>query len=81
MNYFGVNFPLDVCECGARGSFADKCPHCGSDNISRLRRVSGFLSEASKFAEGKAAELAARKPGRLEDVPKRDSRKKLSRRV
>ena len=61
-NYFGVNFPLDVCrQCGFSGRLGDTCPHCGSADIQRLRRVSGYLSLDKSFTEGKKRELAARK--------------------
>lgn len=61
-NYFGINFPLDVCnECGHTGRIASTCRCCGSSNIKRLRRVSGYLSEQSSFTRGKAKELLMRK--------------------
>lgn len=61
-NYFGINFPLDVCnECSHTGRIASTCRCCGSSNIKRLRRVSGYLSEQSSFTKGKAKELLMRK--------------------
>ena len=40
--YFACNLPNDVCnDCGYTGEFSDKCPECGSTNISQLRRVTG----------------------------------------
>ena len=60
-NYFGVNFPLDVCKkCGHVGRTAERCPRCGAASILRLRRVSGYLAETDRFTKGKSAELAAR---------------------
>jgi ribonucleoside-triphosphate reductase len=61
VNYFGINFPLDICSCGHRGVLANECPYCGGTEIKHLRRVSGYLSEADRFARGKKAELNARK--------------------
>jgi len=61
INYFGINFPLDICTCGAKGIFNDNCDCCGKDEITRLRRVSGYLSESRKFTKGKKAELKERK--------------------
>lgn len=61
-NYFGINFPLDSCDdCGWNGSTVGKCPLCGSHNITRLRRVSGYLSKDTSFTDGKKAELALRR--------------------
>ena len=43
--YFAVNLPNDHCEnCGYTDEIGGKCPICGSDNISRLRRVTGYLT-------------------------------------
>lgn len=61
-NYFGINFPLDICnECGHKGRIGQCCSSCGSTNIKRLRRVSGYLSEENSFTVGKKKELAMRK--------------------
>ena len=61
-NYIGINFPLDNCmNCGYVGKIAGSCPCCKSDNIRRLRRVSGYLSEEKSFTAGKRKELADRK--------------------
>ncbi len=60
-NYFGINFPLDYCnDCDWSGSTVDKCPICGSENVTKLRRVSGYLSKDSNFTSGKKAELLLR---------------------
>ena len=41
--YFAINVPNDQCmECGYCGDIENKCPECGSDNIKRLRRVTGL---------------------------------------
>ena len=58
IGYFGVNYPLDICSsCGAKGTFAKSCPICGNEDIKRLRRVSGYLSEKDSFTVGKQSEL------------------------
>lgn len=60
--YFAVNVPNDACECGYQGVIPDKCPKCGSDKISRLRRVTGYLSGDYKtaFNYGKQKETESR---------------------
>ena len=43
--YFAINTPLDNCNnCGYQDEIGEKCPQCGSTNISRLRRVTGYLT-------------------------------------
>ncbi len=60
-NYIGVNFPLDYCgSCSYTGRIVDSCPLCKSNNVKRLRRVSGYLSEESSFTSGKRKELNER---------------------
>ena len=60
-HYLGFNFPKDVCnECGASGVF-DVCPECGGKNITRIRRVSGYLEILDGFTTGKKNEEKARK--------------------
>ena len=60
--YFAINVPNDTCECGYQGVIANKCPKCGSTNISRLRRVTGYLTGDYKtaFNYGKQKETDAR---------------------
>ena len=56
VHYLGFNFPKDVCnECGASGVF-DTCPVCGSESITRIRRVSGYLEILDGFTKGKKNE-------------------------
>lgn len=56
VHYLGFNFPKDICnDCGYSGIF-DKCPHCNSTNIIRIRRVSGYLEILDGFTPGKKAE-------------------------
>jgi ribonucleoside-triphosphate reductase len=60
--YFGINFPLDCCaDCGYQGEIEESCPSCKSENIERLRRVTGYLStDYRNFNRGKQAEVIAR---------------------
>ena len=61
--YLGLNFPLDTCEdCGYQGRIDNECPKCGSENISRLRRVCGYLTGDYKtaFNLGKQVEVEQR---------------------
>ena len=61
VSYLGMNFPLDICrECGRKGTF-DDCPACGSKNIRRIRRVSGYLEDLDYFTSGKKREVAKRR--------------------
>ena len=61
--YFAVNIPNDIClECGFTGEFNETCPICGSQNISRLRRVTGYLTGnyTTAFNWGKQKETEMR---------------------
>ena len=51
-NYFTFNIPNSKCEdCGHNGEIEmDYCPVCGGENISRLRRVTGYLTGDYKTA-------------------------------
>ncbi len=45
IGYGSINHPVDTCNgCGYRGIVYDKCPVCQSDQISRLRRITGYLT-------------------------------------
>jgi len=60
-HYLGFNFPKDVCnKCGTTGVF-DICPKCKSNNITRIRRVSGYLEILDGFTKGKKNEVKARR--------------------
>ena len=49
--YFAVNIPNDTClSCGYTDEINDKCPMCGSEDIQRLRRVTGYLTGNYKTA-------------------------------
>ena len=60
--YLAINFPIDTCnDCGYQGVIPDDCPVCHSDRITRLRRVTGYLStDVSHFNQGKQAEVEDR---------------------
>lgn len=56
VHYLGFNFPKDVCgKCGTSGVF-DECPVCKSKDITRIRRVSGYLEILDGFTKGKKNE-------------------------
>ena len=61
--YFALNVPADTClDCGWQGEIGNECPECGSKNIQRLRRVTGYLTGDYKtaFNKGKIAETEDR---------------------
>jgi ribonucleoside-triphosphate reductase len=39
----------------------DRCPRCGSKNVERMTRVTGFFSKVEGWNRGKIAELNDRK--------------------
>ncbi len=70
VSYLGFNFPLDICEdCGRHGTF-DDCPVCGSKNIKRIRRVSGYLEDLNYFTRGKRREAGQRRANAWEENKK-----------
>ena len=58
MGYGAVNFPVDICrECGQQGLYnQETCTTCKSTNISRIRRITGYLSTLDRFNDFKLAE-------------------------
>jgi ribonucleoside-triphosphate reductase len=58
MGYTAINFPVDICrECGQSGLLnEEKCTRCGSNDISRVRRITGYLSTLDRFNDSKKAE-------------------------
>lgn len=61
--YFAINVPNDQCmDCGYCDEMNDECPMCGSNNIKRLRRVTGYLTNDYKtaFNRGKQDEVEHR---------------------
>ncbi len=64
MGYGGINYPVDFCtNCSLTGVFnEDLCPRCGSMNIRRVRRITGYLSTTDRFNDSKLSELKDRIP-------------------
>ena len=61
--YFAINVPNDTCvDCGYCDEIDDECPMCGSTNIQRLRRVTGYLTGnyTTAFNKGKQQEVELR---------------------
>ena len=61
--YFAINIPNDLCmDCGYTEEIGDACPMCGSKNIQRLRRVTGYLTGdyTTAFNKGKQQEVEMR---------------------
>jgi len=61
--YFAINVPNDTClDCGYTDEMNDTCPICGSHNIQRLRRVTGYLTGnyTTAFNKGKQQEVEMR---------------------
>lgn len=61
--YFAINVPNDQCmNCGYCDEMDDDCPECGSEDIKRLRRVTGYLTNDYKtaFNAGKQQEVEMR---------------------
>ncbi|MDD2553424.1 MAG: anaerobic ribonucleoside-triphosphate reductase [Desulfotomaculaceae bacterium] len=64
MGYGGINYPVDFCtNCNLTGVINEKtCPRCGSANIRRVRRITGYLSTTDRFNDSKLNELKDRVP-------------------
>ena len=61
IGYAGINFPIDECRgCGVSGIIDNDCVSCGSEDIRRIRRITGYLSTIDRFNDAKQAELADR---------------------
>ena len=62
IGYGSINHPVDTCNsCGYRGIIYDKCPVCQNDQISRLRRITGYLTgNLDSWNSAKQAEEADR---------------------
>lgn len=58
IGYGSINHPVDTCHtCGYSGVIYDTCPICGSDNILRMRRITGYLTgDLSTWNSAKRAE-------------------------
>lgn len=65
--YEGVNLSLAYCnDCGHEELSMDVCPKCGSDNLTKIERMNGYLSYSrvkgdTRLNEAKMAEIAERK--------------------
>ena len=45
IGYGSINHPVDRCrDCGTEAIIYDECPICKSHNISRIRRITGYLT-------------------------------------
>ena len=61
--YFAINVPNDTClSCGYTDELGNDCPECGSTDIQRLRRVTGYLTGnyTTAFNKGKIQEVEMR---------------------
>lgn len=65
--YEGVNLSLAYCDdCGHQELEMDVCPECGSQNLTKIDRMNGYLSYSrvkgdTRLNEAKMAEIAERK--------------------
>jgi len=61
VGYGGLNFPVDFCcSCNYSGVYPKDCPSCGSEDINRVRRITGYLSTINMFNSAKKSELKDR---------------------
>lgn len=45
IGYGSINHPIDTCaDCGYKGIVYTNCPVCASENITRMRRITGYLT-------------------------------------
>lgn len=45
IGYGSINHPVDTCrKCGYKGMIYAECPLCKSENITRMRRITGYLT-------------------------------------
>lgn len=65
--YEGVNLSLSYCDdCGYEELDMEKCPKCGSTNLTKIDRMNGYLSYSrvkgdTRLNDAKMAEIAERK--------------------
>ena len=65
--YEGVNLSLAYCDdCGHQELEMDVCPKCGSNNLTKIERMNGYLSYSrvhgdTRLNDAKMAEIAERK--------------------
>ena len=58
IGYGSINHPVDTCHhCGYKGVIYDTCPICRSENILRMRRITGYLTgDLNSWNSAKRAE-------------------------
>lgn len=58
IGYGSINHPIDACNnCGYKGVIYNRCPICNSENIRRMRRITGYLTgDLSSWNSAKRAE-------------------------
>lgn len=58
IGYGSINHPVDTCrECHYKGVIYAKCPICNSEDIQRMRRITGYLTgDLSSWNSAKRAE-------------------------
>lgn len=65
--YEGVNLSLSYCDdCGHQELAMEKCPKCGSSNVTKIERMNGYLSYSrvkgdTRLNDAKMAEITERK--------------------
>lgn len=69
--YFAINVPNDQCmDCGYCDEMTDTCPECNGNNIRRLRRVTGYLTNDYKTAfnlgKQQETEMRVKHTGKIE---------------
>lgn len=62
VGYGSINHPIDRCRaCNTHAIIEHECPKCGSTDISRIRRITGYLvGDMSKWNSAKYAEESKR---------------------
>lgn len=58
IGYGSINHPIDTCRsCHYKGVIYDRCPICGSEDIQRMRRITGYLTgDLASWNSAKRAE-------------------------
>lgn len=62
IGYGAINHPVDSCrKCGYKGAGLEECPMCGSKDIEKLRRITGYLvGTLERWNNGKKSEESDR---------------------
>lgn len=63
VGYLAINYPINECkDCGNVDPISDKkCAKCGSKNLRKVRRITGYLAPLETWGNGKLKELANRR--------------------